>query len=496
MKKILTGFLLFLTLGLAAFAAAAERDQNCYTIVVGKKASADGSVIVGHNEDDSGDIIVNLRKIQARDYGAPQRVDLGWGAVYETDGKTNEFLWIETAGQEFADSFVNQYGVLVTSDSCSSKATADDVTDGGIGYMLRRIVAEKARSAKEAAAIAGELVEKFGYIGSGRTYTIADKNEAWMVQIIKGRHWFAERIPDDEMAVIPNHFTIRATHPEDKANFMGSRDIVDYARNNGWYDETKDGPFDFKKAFARPGRQDLVLDGNVLRHWRGLNFFSDKKWEISNSYPFSFKPAKKVAAESLMAVLRDHYEGTEYDATEGYKKGTPNSTKFRCICTATTINSFIASLNAGLPDPISVSLWLAVGRPDTTAYLPVYYGIEALPPGAGLGSRVHDYPLFYKQHFDDAEWKARRDQLLHTKILRLQKMGETEYARVREMTDRELSPIEKEFIRNKKALESDVAAVYAKDKTEARRKLTAYVADAFGKISAVYERILKDSSGN
>ncbi|HYA48742.1 MAG TPA: C69 family dipeptidase, partial [Burkholderiales bacterium] len=130
--------------------AAARRGEECFTVLVGKKASADGSVIVAHNEDDYGDIVVNVRRVWARDYGGPQKVSLGRGGVLETDGRTNGFLWIEAAGQEFADGFVNDHGVVITSDSCPSRETRDDLTDGGIGWMLRRLMAEKATSAREA----------------------------------------------------------------------------------------------------------------------------------------------------------------------------------------------------------------------------------------------------------------------------------------------------------------------------------------------------------
>ena len=245
--KILSLLSLFLVPALLS-SAVGFSGYDCYTVIVGRDASADGSVIIGHNEDDRGNIIVNLRKIQPRDYGATQKVSLGKGGYYETDGHTNGFLWIEATTQEFADSFVNQYGVVITSDSCPSRETQNDVTDGGIGYMLRRLVAEKARSARDAVKIAGALVEKYGYTAAGRTYSIVDKNEAWMMAIIRGRHWFAERIPDDEVAVIPNHYTIRRIHPDDPDHFMGSGDIIGYARDNGWYDEAKDGPFDFKNA--------------------------------------------------------------------------------------------------------------------------------------------------------------------------------------------------------------------------------------------------------
>jgi dipeptidase len=113
-----------LFLALASLSLAAERrGAECFTVLVGKKATADGSVIVAHNEDDYGDIIVNVRKIRARDYGGPQKVSLGKGGAFETDGKTNGFLWIEAAGQESADSFINEHGVVITSDSCPSRET-------------------------------------------------------------------------------------------------------------------------------------------------------------------------------------------------------------------------------------------------------------------------------------------------------------------------------------------------------------------------------------
>jgi len=469
-------------------------DGECFTVLVGRDASANGSVMIAHNEDDRGDIVVNLRKIASRDYGAPQKVDLGRGAFHATDGKTAGFLWIEATTQEYADSFVNEHGVLITSDSCPSLIRDEDLTDGGIGWMLRRLVAEKATSARDAVRIAGELIETYGYCASGRTYSIADTTEAWMLAALRGRHWYAQRVPDDEVAVLPNHFTIRAIDPGDPDHFMGSPDIVEYAAKNGWYDQAKDGPFDFKKAFERPSRREPAADGNALRHWRGLELLTGKTWEPGFDYPFSVKPGKKVTAEALMAVLRDHYEGTPYDATDGYKTGTPNHTKFRTICTASTINAFVVSLDAKRPEPLAASIWLAMGKPDTTVFLPLYYGVETLPPGAGTGGNTHDYALFAKQHFEDADIKAAKADLIHTKVLELEKIAEADYGPMHQTLEKELFPAERAFIESRPAFEKEFAALYAKDKAKALKKLDAYVAAAFESVAKVTDKLIAEAS--
>ena len=237
------------------------------------------------------------------------------------------------------------------------------------------------------------------------------------------------------------------------------------------------------------------MDRNTLRHWRGLNILSGKSWEIADTYPFSIKPAKPVSPASLMSLLRDHYEGTEYDATYNHTVGTPNRTKFRTICTASTIAAFVVSLNAARPEPLSVSGWLALGKPDTTVFLPIYYGIDALPAGAGMGADTHDDAAMYKQHFEDAEFKLHRDGFLNTKVLMLEKLAEADYPKMRPLLDSELGPFERELVAGRAKFEAGIATLYAKDRAEAARKLTEYVAAAFDKAAALTDALLKKFAG-
>ena len=152
--------------------------------------------------------------------------------------------WAERSALE-RDYHDNEWGVAVTSDNCPSREDKPELTDGGIGYMLRRLVAQRARSAREGVLLAGRLVERFGYVDSGRTYVIGDPNEAWLCCVVNGKHWLAQRVPDGHVAMVANTYSIRQVSLDDKANVLACKDIVEYAEARGWYDPQRDGAFDF-----------------------------------------------------------------------------------------------------------------------------------------------------------------------------------------------------------------------------------------------------------
>ncbi|MHC4085892.1 MAG: C69 family dipeptidase [Planctomycetota bacterium] len=160
--------------------------EGCFSIVAGKDASVDGYVIVAHNEDDTIPQIVNHHKIPRRKHSRGDKVKLLNGGRLNQVEQTWAYIWSEMPGMLFSDSYINEWGVSVTSDNCPSREDKPRITDGGIGYMLRRLVAERAKSAREGVLLAGRLVERFGYIDSGRTYIICDST-GWLngSQIIK-----------------------------------------------------------------------------------------------------------------------------------------------------------------------------------------------------------------------------------------------------------------------------------------------------------------------
>jgi len=154
-----------------ALLAAAAPCPGCFSFVVGKDASADGCVIVAHNEDDGPPQIVNHHKVPRRTHPRGATVKLRNGGAVEQVQQTWAYLWSEMPGMRFSDSYVNEWGVTVTSDNCPSREDKPEISEGGIGYMLRRLVAERAPTAREGVLLAGRLVERFGYIDSGRQWS-------------------------------------------------------------------------------------------------------------------------------------------------------------------------------------------------------------------------------------------------------------------------------------------------------------------------------------
>lgn len=479
--------LLVLILYLYGLSWAGDCSCNCYTVIVGKEASENGAVLLAHNEDDGGDLLVNIRKIKRLEAKMPLVLNLKSGRDIKISPVRFGLLWFEVTEETFGDSFVNEYGVAIVSNACGSKEVKQPYP-GGISYFLRRLVIERARTAREAVKLLGKLVEKYGYDSSGRTYSIIDREEGWVVAVVRGKIWVAQRVDDDKVVVIPNHYVIRKVDLKDKKRFMGSANLVKYAIEKGWYDPHKDGEFDFARVYSL----NLKHKFNVYRHWRGLELLSGKKWDVKADFPFQVKPAKKISVRDLIRLLRDHYEGTRYDVTEGYKKGSPNKTEYRPICVIHTKYALVIENRKNLPAPVATLVWLSIGKPDTSVFLPLYYGVDPLPVGMGLGSNAPDYDEILQQHFNPAEFLVRRDQLLFNKIRLVERLVEKDYGRLIKILKREYEPLEESFFRMKGFFEKNFLRLYEKDIQMAQHYLNSYFHGAFSLYSLKVNRVLNE----
>jgi dipeptidase len=370
--------------------------KACYTVVAGKKATVDGAVLFAHNEDDGSRRLFNLWQVPGQSHQSGERVMFTHGGSIPQVAETWGFSWIESVDQNFSDFYMNEWGVTLASNACGSKVQDAELTDGGIGFMLRRIVAQRAKTAREGVEIAGRLLDRFGYASqgsTGRTLVIADKNEAWLMDILPGKYWVAERVPDDAVVLQPNIYVIRSVDFKDTANFITSKkDIRKYAMKHHWYHPKKNKVFDFSYIFSDFRAPHFAERGYDTRQWRGQEIISGKKITVAEAkksgLPFSVKPNHKLKPADLMRLLRDHYEGTVYDVSQD-RKGNPNSSNERTICYKTTQVSLVAQLRPDMPKEMGAVLWLSFGRPDVNTYIPFYPFATKIPatyhfvPGGG-----------------------------------------------------------------------------------------------------------------
>lgn len=252
----------------------------CFGIIAGKNATSDGYVYLGHNEDQSGEQMLNIYNVPA----TPDRL---------------AYLWFEFPGARAGDSYANEYGVCIASDMCRSR---EDRATGSLVYEIRTAAIQHARSAREAVHIIGSMVERYGYQDSGRSYLVADRHEGWICAVVRGRHWVAQRVPDDEIATIPNYYTIGEIDLKDTLNFLGSKDIVRYARKRGWYRPRRDGAFNFRLSYSDPAT--LTKAHNLERHRLAQEtFFGDAI--LGPETPFSRKPSRKFHRRDLSQLLTE-----------------------------------------------------------------------------------------------------------------------------------------------------------------------------------------------
>jgi dipeptidase len=360
------------------FQARAEHlsDGGCYSIVVGRDASATGSVIMAHNEDDYIPQIVNHRKVARGAFPPGTMVQVDSSLTMEQVPETWALLWSEMPEMPYSDSYLNERGVCVCSDACPSREDRPSLTGPGISRMLRRLVAERATSAREGVHLAGQLVERFGYAGSGRTYIICDPREGWLFCAVNGRHWVARRVPDGQVALVANTYTVQDIDLSDTINYLGSTDIVDYAVTRGWYDPKIDGAFNFARAYADPNA--AGNPSNISRQWDGLRRVASVPPEHDEPLPFSVTPRNKMDTKAIMAVLRSHYEDTPlYDVDS--LTGCPHGNSISTICNSETQTSFIAELRGDLPAEIGLVYWVCLSSPCASCYVPFYFGEPAFP---------------------------------------------------------------------------------------------------------------------
>lgn len=491
----------------------------CSTVIVGKNASLDGSVIFGHNEDDGGKRVVNVWRVPRLNHNPGEILKLRGGGEIPQIKQTWSLLWFQVNGLPFSDYYLNEWGVAVASDACGSREDDPSLTEGGIGFMLRRIVAERAETAREGVEIAGKLLDRFGYASLGRTLIICDSEEGWVLSIVAGKHWVAQRVPDDGIVFIPNTYVIRQINFNDDENFITSeKNVLKYAIEREWYNPQQDGDFDFAYSYMSVPdiNSNFVKRGYDTRQWRAQQLVTGREVSIEEAkergLPFSVKPENKISVSDVMDILRDHYEDTQY-APANVKQSefifdvecetcralpreiiiNPNNTNERTICTYTTVHSTVAQLRRGMSPDIGSVLWTCFGRPDFHVYVPWYAGISSIPDGFCNTPGVEDYKQAIKHHFDPLPETYTYDSEAAFWIINdLENLADAHYSKSEEIIKAVWLKLENNFFQIQSEIEQTALNIHKKDPQLANEYLTEHTKSSAARSIRLTKRLITE----
>lgn len=387
----------------AAMLLASSGAFACSNLIVGKKASVDGSVMVSYNADDYGMFghlchypagthpKGTMRQIYDWDSGVYHGEIEEAPVTYNVIGNINEFqLSIGETTYGGREEMVDSTGIL----------------DYG---SLIYVTLQRAKTAREAISVMTSLVEKYGYNSEGETFSICAPNEAWIMEMqgtgagSKGVVWVALRIPDDAICAHANQSRIGKFNMKDKKNVLYSKNVISYARKMGWFNG-KDSEFSWKNTYAFPdfsGRR--FCDARV---WSFFNHYADDfdrylPWALgkdkdAEDMPLWIVPNRKLSVADVENGMRDHYEGTALalDTTnigsgiyEMPYRPTPLTFTVdgkqyfneRPISTQQTAFTFVSQLRSWLPREIGGVLWFGNDDANMVAYTPVYCGNTTQP---------------------------------------------------------------------------------------------------------------------
>lgn len=474
----------------------------CTSFLVGKNASADGSAFITYNQDSYG-MFGRLEYFPAMRHtkGTMRRI---------VDGDSNRYLGqIAEAEQTYAVmGYINEFQVGITETTFGGRPELVD-PKGIIDYVsLMTIALQRSKTAREAIEVMTSLVQEYGYASSGESFSIADPNEVWILEMIgkgpeeKGTVWAAVRIPDDCIACHANHSRIHHFDLKDKKNVMYSKDVISFARKRGYFNG-KDSEFSFSKTYA-------PADFGALRFCeaRVWSFYNrwvdgmDRYIKAVDGYhigqaepmPLYFKPKQKLTLHDVMDSMRDHYEGTPFDVTKDPGAGpgcmpyrpTPLTWEHegkqyfneRPISTQQTAGTCVVQIRAALPNEVGGILWFGNDDPNMVPYTPVYCSATQAPVCYDL-KEANDVTFSWQSAFWLQNWVSNmtypRYSQLFPSLEAARKELEAGYAKQQAQVEQKALLLLKEDPARAKAYLTDYSAQCANDMMKRWKQLGEYL---------------------
>ncbi|MEN8222246.1 MAG: C69 family dipeptidase [Acidobacteriota bacterium] len=457
----------------------------CTNIIVSRGASEDGSTMITYAAD-SHVLYGELYHWPAKSYPPGSMLD-----VYEWD--TGKFLGqIKQVEQTYnVVGNINEHQVAIGETTYGGRRELRN-KKGIVDYGSAMYIAlQRSRTAREAIKTMIGLFDEYGYYSSGESFSISDPNEVWIMEIIgkgegkKGVNWVAVRIPDGYISAHANQARIRKFPLNDPKNCLYGKDTISFAREMGYF-KGKDEDFSFVDAYAPPGYGALRFC--EARVWSVFNraarsenttFDYVKGVEGAEPMPLYIKPDRKLGVRDVMELMRDHFQGTEFDMTKDVGAGPfklpyrwrgltweVDGVKYcneRAISTQQTGFSFVTQSRKWLPDPIGGIIWFGVDDSYSTCYIPFYCGIDRIPNSFAVGTGS-----FKEFTWDSAFWVFNF-------------VSNYAYSRYSDMIkDIRLVQGEQEtlFVSETRDIDRKAVNLYKKDKALARKFITDYSVSA------------------
>ena len=472
--------------------------HSCTVFIAGKNTTTDGSILFGKTEDDSGMQVDYLWRFARKQHSQGAFLQANLQGLTIPQRKSTYSYWLdECPPTHYSNMVINEWGVAFGSNGCHSKEDPVDTLEkrgqiekGGIGFMLRIILAQRAKTARQAVLMAAELINQYGYRASGRNLNIVGPDEAWQLQMVRGKHYVARRVQDDEIAIVSNTFSIREVDLNDRENFIASPDLIDYAIERGWYDPEKDGAFDFARAYA--SEEAHLSNSNNHRQWIMAKVFTPdlpvslEEAELGRM-PVSVRPNRKISLKEAMEMLRNHYEGTRLDKSENHQYS-PHHTP-HTVCRYSTHKATLVQQRSDMPTEIGTILWRALGQPCQSVFVPWYLGTQEFPQpytrreyhraGKSQTELLVDDATnasFAAYHFNYPFWKHRETDVETASGVfhALGKIVDANYSRNHPLVREPFDRMEDHALQMQPVIEKHALELYEEDQQKALEYLTRY----------------------
>ena len=377
----------------------------CTNVIVGRKASADGSVMCTYNCDTFGYS------------GWLTRSPAGYHAPGEKIAIRN--FWHPGEIRGYVDQveytynvigYMNEHQVTILETTFGGREELKN-PEGMLGYdNVMQLALQRCRTAREAIVEMGRLMDEYGYCDEGETFSVCDPYEAWIMELIgkgpgrKGAVWVARRVPDNAICAHANQSRIRRFPLKDPENCLYSKDVISFAREMGYF-SGKDADFSFREAYCPFDFQHMRLCEprvwSVYRHHTDPAYmdsfmpYLDGHFDVCDELPLWIQPSEPVTLKALMADMRDHFEGTPLDMTKDVMAGPwsspirPRAKSFtsegkqyfreRPISTQQAGFAVVAQMRSWLPDAVGGVYYFNCDDPGMVAYVPVYCGVTEIP---------------------------------------------------------------------------------------------------------------------